>query len=105
MPLPIIQARIFTLMFSSLFLGVHLTTTTICLWSLLFRNPSRGQSIHHGFLAITLIMACIGSLDVSVDAVTDVRVWTSGNIKLSTDETQWMNLTKASIEFHCNIRN
>ncbi|OCH89649.1 hypothetical protein OBBRIDRAFT_826431 [Obba rivulosa] len=94
MPLPIIQARIFTFMFSSFFLGVHLTTTTICLWALLVRNPSRGRKIHYGFLAVTLVMACIGSLDVSVDAVTNVRVWTTGDIKLFTDETQWMNLTK-----------
>ncbi|OCH89297.1 hypothetical protein OBBRIDRAFT_804806 [Obba rivulosa] len=94
MPLPIIQARIFTLLFSSLFLGVHLTTTTICLWALLVRDTSLGRKIHYNFLAVTIIMACIGSLNVSVDAVTNVRVWTTGDISLFTDETQWMNLTK-----------
>jgi len=94
MPLPLIQARIFTLLFSSFFLGIHLVSTAICLWTLLVRNPSRGIKLHRGFLAVTLTMAVVGTFNVAVDAVTNIRVWTTGDLGLFTDESEWMNLAK-----------
>ncbi|EMD35486.1 hypothetical protein CERSUDRAFT_116231 [Gelatoporia subvermispora B] len=90
----LIEARILGLLISSFFLGVHLTTTCVCVWAILVWNPARGRRVHWGFLAATLMMAIIGTVDVSTDGVTNVRVWTTGNLKLFTDETVWMNLTK-----------
>ncbi|OCH89304.1 hypothetical protein OBBRIDRAFT_794426 [Obba rivulosa] len=94
MALPLVQARIFTLLFSAIFLGAHLITLLICLWTLLVRHPAAGLNVRWSFVAITLIMGAIGILNVSVDAFTNVEVWTTGDISLFTKESAWMQLVK-----------
>ncbi|EMD35488.1 hypothetical protein CERSUDRAFT_116234 [Gelatoporia subvermispora B] len=88
----LIEARILALLFSSFFLGAHLTTTTICLWALLVRNPAQGRRINWAFFTVTVTMAIIGTLGVAVDGFVNVRVWTTGDVMLYIDESSWESL-------------
>lgn len=92
MSLSVSEARLLTLFFTDILLGIHLVTFVISLWTQLVKRPTRGWKVNWLLVAVTLLMGTIGILDAGIDLALNIRVWTSGDVSLFTDLSYWMNV-------------
>ncbi|EMD32205.1 hypothetical protein CERSUDRAFT_118836 [Gelatoporia subvermispora B] len=84
------EAQVLSLFLTSIFLGIHLVTFALVLWTQFVRYPSRGRNINWLLVAVSVVLGTVGILDGSLGAVTNAQVWTSGNQSLFTKDT-WPN--------------
>ncbi|OCH91913.1 hypothetical protein OBBRIDRAFT_487581 [Obba rivulosa] len=96
MGISVTKARILTLFFTNIFLGIHLVTFGVSLYTQLWKNPANGRPIKRLLVAVTLAMGIIGMLDAGLDVALNIKVWTSGNVSLFSDVAYWINVVKDS---------
>ncbi|EMD31409.1 hypothetical protein CERSUDRAFT_119791 [Gelatoporia subvermispora B] len=96
MGISVTKARILTLFFTNIFLGIHLVTFGISLYTQLWKNPAQGRPTKKLLVAVTLAMGIIGVLDASLDAALNIQVWTTDNVSLFSDVAYWINVVKDS---------
>lgn len=91
-----VAVNVLTLFFTAFFLGIHLVTFCMSLWSQLVKRPERGLGVRWLFVAVTLLMGTVGILSAVVDVALNNQVWVTNDGQLYSDLGLWMNIVEVT---------